>query len=420
MKFIHCADLHLDSPLRGLTRYQGAPVDEMREATRRAFEQLIALALQEPVEFVVIAGDLFDGDWPDFNTGLFFVGQMVRLNEAGIKVFMVRGNHDAESRITRDLPLPSNVIVLPTTRPHTLIDEDLGVAVHGQSFPHGKVTDDLAFNYPLRCTGYFNLGILHTSLTGREGHANYAPCKVDTLLSKGYDYWALGHVHRREIVHCDPWIVFPGNTQGRMIRELGAKGCELVTVSDSRVSTEHRSLDVMRWESLAVDMAELDNLDDVFERVRRELGQLLDNAEGRTMVARVVVRGRGKVHAEITARPETVRAQIQALALDETNGQVWVEKVSLKTQAEIDLASLNRRDDPIGELVRLIHGIKAGSTEDLTNLATELSDLRRKLPVALTEGDEAIRLEDPEFLRQVLNEVERSLIPRLLGLAGNP
>ena len=125
MKFIHCADLHLDSPLRGLTRYQGAPVDEMREATRRAFERLIALALQVPVEFVVIAGDLFDGDWPDFNTGLFFVGQMVRLNEAGIKVFMVRGNHDAESRITRDLPLPPNVIVLPTTRPHTLIDEDL-------------------------------------------------------------------------------------------------------------------------------------------------------------------------------------------------------------------------------------------------------------------------------------------------------
>jgi hypothetical protein len=176
----------------------------------------------------------------------------------------------------------------------------------------------------------------------------------------------------------------------------------------------------MRWESLAVDMAELDNLDDVFERVRRELGQLLDNAEGRTMVARVVVRGRGKVHAEITARPETVRAQIQALALDETNGQVWVEKVSLKTQAEIDVASLNRRDDPIGELVRLIHGIKAGSTEDLTSLAVELVDLRRKLPVALTEGDEAIRLEDPEFLRQVLDEVERSLIPRLLGLAGNP
>ena len=119
MKFIHCADLHLDSPLQGLTRYQGAPVDEMREATRRAFEQLIALALQEPVEFVVIAGDLFDGDWPDFNTGLFFVDQMVRLNEAGIKVFMVRGNHDAESRITRDLPLPSNVSVLPTTRPRS-------------------------------------------------------------------------------------------------------------------------------------------------------------------------------------------------------------------------------------------------------------------------------------------------------------
>jgi DNA repair exonuclease SbcCD nuclease subunit len=416
MKFIHCADIHLDSPLRGLARYEGAPVDEIQEATRRALENLVALALEQGVGFVAIAGDLFDGDWPDFNAGLFFVKQMARLNEAGIKVFMVHGNHDAESRITRDLPLPPNVILLPSNQPETRIDDNLGVAVHGQSFPRIRVTDDLTLAYPPRIPGYFNLGLLHTALTGREGHANYAPCKVDALLSKAYDYWALGHVHAREVVHRDPWIVFAGNIQGRMIRERGSKGCELVTVSEDGVTTEHRPLDVMRWGSLKVNVAEADTPDDILERVRDRLGALVGPVEGRSMAVRMVLRGHCQAHAELAMHPETLRTQIRALALDQSGGQVWVEKILLDTQPEVEMNSLLGRDDPIGELLRLIRQLRQGGPKDLASLAMELTDLKRKLPVALIEGTEAIRLEDPEFLRQALMEVERSLIPRLLNL----
>ena len=175
MRFIHCADIHLDSPLRGLERYEGAPVEEVRGATRRAFENMVQCALREKVDFVVIAGDLYDGDWPDFNTGLFFAKAMAELGESGIAVYVIRGNHDAASKLTRSLPLPKNVHLFPDKAPGTQTDDNLGLAVHGQSFATAAVLDDLAVNYPQALPGYFNLGVLHTSLTGRPenpGRAN--------------------------------------------------------------------------------------------------------------------------------------------------------------------------------------------------------------------------------------------------------
>ena len=148
MRFLHCADIHLDSPLRGLERYEGAPVEQVRGATRRAFENMVQCALREKVDFVVIAGDLYDGDWPDFNTGLFFAKGMAQLGESGIAVYVVRGNHDAASKLTRSLPLPKNVHLFPDKAPKSLTDDNLGLAVHGQSFATAAVFDDLAADYP--------------------------------------------------------------------------------------------------------------------------------------------------------------------------------------------------------------------------------------------------------------------------------
>jgi DNA repair exonuclease len=413
MKFIHCADIHLDSPLRGLERYEGAPVDEVRNATRRALEKLIDLALDERVSFVVIAGDLFDGDWRDFNTGLFFVKMMVRLNEAGIKVFLIRGNHDAESKLTKQLPLPANVHVLPANSAHTLVDDTLGIAVHGQSFAQSKVYDDLAAGYPRRVSGYFNLGILHTCLSGFEGHENYAPCRLDTLRGKGYDYWALGHVHKHQIVHQDPWIIFPGNIQGRSIRETGSKGCELVTVTEGAVTTEHVPLDVLRWELLQLDAAGIDDLDSLSDRFYHQLQILLGAAQGRALAVRLEVAGRSSAHSTITVKPETVKEQLRSLALECSNGMAWLEKIGLKTQPEIDPSRLVERDDPIGELVRLIRSLRE-SGADLTPLAEKLNDLKHKLPVELTEGPEAIALDSPTFLKEMLATVETTLVSQLL------
>ncbi|MBE0529274.1 MAG: DNA repair exonuclease [Rhodospirillales bacterium] len=171
-RFIHCADIHLDSPLRGLSAYAGAPVEEMRSATRRALGNLTRLAVEEQVDFVVIAGDLYDGDWPDFQTGLYFTSQMARLGRAGIRIYIVRGNHDAGSVITRSLPPQDHVRFLSSRRPESLAVDGLDAVVHGQSFATKAVTDDLAAHYPVPTPGSFNIGLLHTALTGRPPHGN--------------------------------------------------------------------------------------------------------------------------------------------------------------------------------------------------------------------------------------------------------
>ena len=174
--FLHAADIHLDSPQRGLERYEGAPVAECRGATRRALENLVDLAIAHKVAFVMIVGDLYDGDWPDYNTGLFFGKQMARLRDGGIRVFMIRGNHDAANKMTKDLRLVDNVRVLSTDEAETVLLDDIGVAIHGQSFATRAVTENLAKSYPPRRGGYFNIGLLHTCVDGREGHDPYAPC----------------------------------------------------------------------------------------------------------------------------------------------------------------------------------------------------------------------------------------------------
>src|SRR5690606_7156287 len=186
--------------LRGLERYDGAPVDQLRGATRRAFENLVELAIDEEVAFVLLAGDLYDGTWRDYNTGLFFGPQMSRLRDAGIGAYMVLGNHDAESRMTKQLRLPDTVHRFRPKQAETRIDEERGVAIHGQSFHRPDESADLSAGYPEPVPGMLNIGLLHTCAEGREGHGRYAPTTVENLVSKGYDYWALGHVHRREVL----------------------------------------------------------------------------------------------------------------------------------------------------------------------------------------------------------------------------
>ncbi len=206
-KFIHTADIHLDSPLRGLSRYEGAPVERLRGATREAFCNLVQFAIDEEVQFVIIAGDLFDGDWKDYNTGLFFASQMSKLRENEIRVFIVSGNHDAASAITRKLHYPDNVRFFISDSPEAIRIEEIGVALHGQSFAQRDVTNNLAANYPSAEPDYYNIGVLHTALNGREGHAGYAPCSIADLSAKNYDYWALGHVELAK-TNCDVQVFF--------------------------------------------------------------------------------------------------------------------------------------------------------------------------------------------------------------------
>ncbi len=428
MKFLHCADLHIDSPLRGLERYEGAPVDEARAATRRAFENLVSLALAERVAFVLIAGDLYDDDWPDFNTGLFFARQMGRLAEAGIRVFVVKGNHDASSRITRALRLPANVHVFSDRAAGTVVLDECGAAIHGRSFATGAVSEDLAAGYPEPVAGVFNIGLLHTSLTGRPGHANYAPTTLDVLRARGYQYWALGHVHAREIVATDPWVVYPGNAQGRHARETGAKGCQLVEWDGARVDCRFVALDVLRWSLVSVDIAGLEDSDALLARVAASIQQAIDAGEGRVLAVRLELRGAGALHRFVAGRHEQFAGELRALANERFGGRAWIEKLRLSTRAALDLDALARRDDPLGMLLRSLAALAGDEPARAALGERALSDLQAKLPAELrggAPGVEGLDLAAPHTLAELLAEAKAELIARIasgapMGEGGRP
>lgn len=415
IKFIHAADIHLDSSLHGLERYEGAPVEEIRSATRRAFNNLIELAIDEEVAFVLLAGDLYDGDWKDYNTGLYFMERMGRLREAGIQVFMVEGNHDAASQITKHLRLPDNVTRFSTKNPEQVIIDDLNVAIHGQGFATRAVTDDLSQAYPQGNSQLFNIGILHTCLDGKPGHEPYAPCTVDGLHSKGYQYWALGHVHKREVVSQDPWIVFPGNIQGRYIRETGPKGCTLITVDNGEVAeVEHRDLDVMRWSLSEIDVTDSETVDDIYEQVREGLQSALDAAEGRPIAVRLVLQGACSAHSTLHADREHWLQEYRALATSLGGAGIWLEKVSIKTRPSLSADEVIARDDALGGLLRAIRDMELDESA-LDELANEVSALRQKLPAEILSGDDPYDPAAPETLKDTLEDIKELLVTHLLS-----
>ncbi|MBK1702274.1 metallophosphoesterase, partial [Thiococcus pfennigii] len=333
IRFLHTADSHLDSPMRGLEAYEGAPVAALREATRRAFEGLVALALDEQVDFVVIAGDLYDGDWRDFSTGLFFTRQMARLHEADIPVYLIAGNHDAASVLTRRLTLPPNVHAFSTRAPESLTVPGRPVVIHGRGFPHRAVPENLVPDYPAPVPGSLNIGLLHTSLTGAPGHDAYAPCTLRDLTEKGYDYWALGHVHQPQVLARDPWVVFPGNLQGRHIRESGPRGAWLVTVGEGReiLAAEHRHLDVVRWARVMVDVAGLADPTELPGRIGEALQAALADADGRPLAARVTLTGATARHDQLKRDLPQVRADCLGQAQVVAGDGIWVEEVEVAT-----------------------------------------------------------------------------------------
>lgn len=379
-RFLHTADIHLDSPLRGLAGQEGNAVARVRTATREAFNTLVEIAIEEMVDFLVIAGDLYDGDWRDYNTGLFFASQMGRLNKNGIPVYLLHGNHDAESQITRRLELPENVHVFGTRKPETFVLDELKVALHGQSFRQRDVTDNLVPGYPAPVSGAFNIGVLHTGLGGMGGHQNYAPCAIEDLSKKGYHYWALGHVHQARVLHERPHIVFPGNLQGRHARETGAKGASLVSVEDGDiVELSMVPCDVVRWAVLTVSLANVENVGDVIDRVYDVMKSATSESDGRLLACRIVLEGRTTVHDQLFASEDRMLAEARASALGLGDEVAWVERLVIRTEPAVDAKTLAEREDAIGELRRLLPEASE-DTDLLTQIKDDIGKLVRQLP----------------------------------------
>lgn len=417
-KFLHAADIHLDSPLRGLERYPGAPVDLIRGATRTALQNLVQLALEEDVHFVVIAGDLYDVDWRDFQTGLFLHSQLLRLKEAGKPVYLIRGNHDAGNVMTKNLTmLDKTVHRFGDKRPEfvDLTANGCDVRIHGQSFATRTVTANLAQGYPDAMSSFFNIGLLHTSATGCSDHDTYAGCSLDDLRARGYQYWALGHVHQRDAVKLDDHMQFSGIIQGRNVRECGPKGCLVVTVDDrSQPDVQFHALDVLRWKLCRLEAGGFSHPDDLLTQAAETIKQSVDEADDRPLAIRIQVEGATAAHEKLAQQSDQWMGDLRAVANEQ--GQVWIEKIKLQTTPLPDDAP--PPEGALAELLAVLREVRADDAQ-IAELAKELAPLRSKLPSELTSkftaGTDCLDPTDPAWLRQVLDRVEPLLLGRLTG-----
>jgi exonuclease SbcD len=387
IRFIHAADAHIDSPLKGLEAHEGAPVDILRGATRRAFENLIQLALDVNIDFLLLAGDIYDGDWKDYSSGLFFRRQMVRLKDRGIPVYLIAGNHDAGSVISRKLTLPDNVHVFSTRTAESREIPNNPVVIHGRGFPHRAVPENMVPDFPAAVAGRFNIGMLHTSLTGRAGHDTYAPCSEVDLCRKGYDYWALGHVHQPEVIRRDPWIVFAGNCQGRDVRETGPRGCRLVTVNDSLevADATWHELDVVRWQVLDIDLTAVETESDALDRVSQAMSRAVREASGRMLAVRIIFSGATSLHGPLHRDFKRWQAELLAGAQDQGQDAIWIERILVSTSPMYDLAHLAERD----ALTRIVLETLERVRIEPEKFPSEIKDMLAILPGDVRSGVES-------------------------------
>jgi DNA repair protein SbcD/Mre11 len=414
--FAHAADIHLDSPLLSLVLPEPSQAEQIRRACRDAFENLVDMAIERRVAFVVLAGDLYDRDAPNMQVAVFLRNQLARLEKHDIRVVVVKGNHDADNRITSSLALPANTHVFSERKPETIIYDHLPirVAIHGQSFKPGPVTENLAANYPAPVRDSLNIGVLHTSLGGSVDHDPYAPCKLEELATRGYDYWALGHIHKSAILSKDPWIVYPGNLQGRHAKETGPKGCVLATVEDGHIQgVEAINLAVVRWHAAEIDVAGARTETDLIERLRKELANSVRDADGRPTAVRVRIFGATELFDLIEGRPQRLLQTTLEVAGEIAGEDLWIEKITNETTPV--KATTFVSDDTTTDLYPIIDEISANPESIAAALGSELGALRTKLPEDLKNIEAFAPLNDPVALNRALLKLKPRLRARFAG-----
>lgn len=295
LTFVHCADLHLDSPFEGIRASDERIGDILKQSTFRAFDNMIDLAIKVRADFIIAAGDVYDSQDRSLRAQMHFRDGLVRAAEHGIWCFIAHGNHDPLSGWEAALRAPDCVVRFgDTVEAHPYLrGGDVAAVVFGISYPRRDVTANLALQFPRKTDGPFSIGVLHCNVGGIPDHDNYAPCEIEHLVSRKLDYWALGHIHARRILRSgEPWVVYPGNLQARSAREPGERGCYVVRVAASgRVSCEFVATDVARWYLQQVDVTGLATIEDLLDSLRALCGRVRDEADGRCAIVRVTLGG---------------------------------------------------------------------------------------------------------------------------------
>ena len=326
-KFVHTADIHLDSPLKSLAFQDQEMADAVGNATRETFSSIVELCISEKVDALIISGDLYDGNQTSYKTAKFLINKLEELHEEGIKVFIIKGNHDFQSKLTMQLKVPDSVVIFPSKARTEIMDKgDIQVALHGISYGNKHIPESLVPEFPKPTQGAFNIGILHTSLGGSKTHDLYAPSTENELTNVGYDYWALGHFHKSYYKEGPSHIVMPGIPQGRDIGESGEKTVSLVSIdSAKRCRVEFRSVSKLQFESINVDVSNISEWYELLKEIKKQIVITTNSIANKILVFRIVLVGSNSLSWIIRRDLENLNEEAKSEVED--NAEIWIEKV---------------------------------------------------------------------------------------------
>lgn len=413
-RFVHTADLHLDSPLRSLALRNRELAGLIGDASRRALTAIVDLCLHEQVDALIIAGDLYDGGQTSMKTARFLADEIGRLTQAGVSVFIARGNHDAESKITRELDMPGAHVFGARAHPVERRIGGIDVAIHGLSFAQPQAPESLLPRFRRPVADAFNIGVMHTSLAGAPGHDVYAPCALADLHGWGFDYWALGHIHARTR-HPGPCaVVMPGMPQGRDVNEGGAKSVTLATLRDDRsLSIEERTTSLAQFERVAVDLSGVEDWRAALMRIEKALEAARAAAISEHLVARLDIAGATPLAFRLRRDRDLLLAEAERRA--EAVGKGWIDRIELNVaapSARSDVAA-----DPLSELAVLMDEAArsdAALREDLRALA---EDLRGDLPHEARGFAGADEVGFEAFVERLMQEGAQEALARFAATA---
>lgn len=394
-RFIHTADLHLDAPLKAIALRDPDLAHQVGVASRTAFSRVIDLCIEKSVAFLLIAGDLWDGTYSSTKTPRFLKQELLRLQGAGIRCFVIRGNHDALARQTGELELPQNTHLFGARAATVELEAgDQQIAIHGLSFRDPHAPESLLPRYPAPKSGVFNIGMMHTSLNGSPGHDNYAPCSLAELEAHGYDYWALGHIHRRAEYPGRATIVMPGIPQARDIGEAGATSVTLVSVAeDHSVTLEQHIVACLRFERVMLDCTGISDWTDLLaalEHVIRRTGEAKRTEEH--LVIRPQLHGATPLAWRIARDTDRLTEEARAFAAP---AGLWIDKLELRVVGAGDESATAGTHLPT-DLVRtvltelpqdpaLARALQAAAQELLRDLPAELRGIFGQSEADLTQ-----------------------------------
>ncbi|NKB82317.1 MAG: phosphoesterase [Nitrospirales bacterium] len=397
LRFVHAADLHLDSPFRGLSEVAPGLQSIMQEATFQAFQGIVDLCLQQKVDFLIIAGDIHDSSNRSLRALVRLRNEFERLAEHHIPVLLCHGNHDPLSGWGAKFSWPKNVHVFKSgeVEAQSLYRNDIEIArVYGVSYATEQVSENLAKAFCKEDDAPWSIGLLHTNVGHDPNHHNYAPCTIQDLLEAHMDYWALGHVHTHRVLHkAHPTIIYPGNSQGRHPREPGPRGCVLVNVRETgQVQYELVPVDVVRWYDETISIEGKRDLEELLSHIDDHIHRLCQQNGNRSLVIRWILEGRSPLHHELT-KPGRLEDILSTLRDKWGTGSVfvWSESIQDHTKRAVDIDALRLEDNLLGDFLRLMSQRDPTFLEELKGAVAPLFDDPRIARYVKAPSDDQFR-----------------------------